>query len=218
MYTVSFLSGKGGVTKTSLARAVAVTFVNSGWETGVIDFDLGQSSFMSWNNRRAAMGHEPVINVKSGSIRDLKKVQAEAPFHLLIADGAAYGSQQTEDIALVSDMIVMSCRFSIDDMEAAVQTMNALVLKGVDPQRFCVVFSGVPEQRTAANYIAAQAYMKQTPYFMVDGFIEQKNSLTDAQNIGLALCEVPFASLRSKIDAVMVNIATRLHELEPLAA
>lgn len=84
--------------------------------------------------------------------------------------------------------------------------------------RFSVVFSGVPEQRSPENYIAAKAYMKQTPYFMVDGFIEQKNSLTDAQNIGLALCEVQFPSLRSKIGAVMMHIVTRLYELEPLAA
>lgn len=210
--TISFLSGKGGVTKTTIARAIAVAFTSAGWKTGVLDQDTGQNSMFKWNGRRKYYGHEP-LDIRSGSLNDARKMIQANQHHLVLIDGAAYGSRDTVEAAKMSDMIVVSCRFSLDDMESAVETMNKLVLEGIPAERFCVVFSGVPEQRSPANYVNAQNWMKQTPYFICDGFIEQKNSLTDAQNEGLAINEVKFASVRKKIDQVMENIATRFHEL-----
>lgn len=210
--TISFLSGKGGVTKTTIARAIAVAFTSAGWKTGVLDQDTGQNSMFKWNGRRKYYGHEP-LDIRSGSLNDARKMIQANQHHLVLIDGAAYGSRDTVEAAKMSDMIVVSCRFSMDDMESAVETMNKLVLEGIPAERFCVVFSGVPEQRTPTNYVNAQNWMKQTPYFICDGFIEQKNSLTDAQNEGLAINEVKFASVRKKIDQVMENIATRFHEL-----
>ncbi|ELK5289424.1 ParA family protein [Salmonella enterica] len=210
--TISFLSGKGGVTKTTIARAIAVAFTSAGWQTGVLDQDTGQNSMFKWNGRRKYYGHEP-LDIRSGTLRDARKMIDAGQHHLVLIDGAAYGSRDTVEAAKMSDMIVVSCRFSLDDMESAVETMNKLVLEGIPAEKFCVVFSGVPEQRSPANYVNAQNWMKQTPYFICDGFIEQKNSLTDAQNEGLAINEVKFASVRKKIDQVMENIATRFHEL-----
>ncbi|EJF7575688.1 P-loop NTPase [Salmonella enterica subsp. enterica] len=211
--SIAFLSGKGGVTKTSLARALAVAYINAGWVTGILDQDTGQNSFHKWNNRRKHFGHKPDIDVRGGTLNDARKMLDSNQFHLVLVDGAAYGSRDTVEAAKMVDMIVVSCRFSMDDMESAVETMNRLVLEGIPAEKFCVVFSGVPEQRSPVNYVNAQAWMKQTPYFICDGFIEQKNSLTDAQNEGLALNEVKFPSVRKKIDQVMENIATRFHEL-----
>ncbi|EMD0638894.1 ParA family protein [Salmonella enterica] len=211
--TLSFLSGKGGVTKTTIARAICVAYTNAGWKTGVIDQDSGQNSMFKWNGRRKHFGHTPELEIRSGSLHDARKMIAANQHHLVLIDGAAYGSRDTVEAAKLSDMIVVSCRFSLDDMESAVETMNKLVLEGIPAEKFCVVFSGVPEQRTPANYVNAQNWMKQTPYFICDGFIEQKNSLTDAQNEGLAINEVKYPSVRKKIDQVMDNIATRFHEL-----
>ncbi|HGX3708925.1 TPA: P-loop NTPase [Escherichia coli] len=211
--SIAFLSGKGGVTKTSLARALAVAYINAGWAVGIVDQDTGQNSFHKWNGRRTHFGHTPTIDVRSGSLRDAKHLIDSNTKHLVLVDGAAYGSRDTVEAAKMVDMIVVSCRFSLDDMESAVETMNRLVLEGVPAEKFCVVFSGVPEQRSPVNYVNAQAWMAQTPYFICNGFIEQKNSLTDAQNEGLALNEVKFPSVRKRVDQVMESIATRFHEL-----
>ena len=213
MKKISFLSGKGGVTKTTLARAVSVAFIKAQWVTGVFDLDLGQNSYRNWNERRKHFGHTPEIEVISGTVRDIERVEAEDRHHVLIVDGAAYGSRDTEAVAKISDMIVVSCRFSLDDMQSAVETMNNLVLKGIPPERFCVVFSGVPEQRTPMNYVNALEYFNQTPYFVSTGFIEQKNSFTDAQNEGLALNEVRYPSVRKKVEQVLDSIFDRFGEL-----
>ncbi|EGC0267540.1 P-loop NTPase [Salmonella enterica] len=212
-YVVSCLSGKGGVTKTSIARAVAVKFLSEDWLVGVIDIDLAQASFRKWNIRRDAAGHLPAIPVISGSLADVARLKEEEQFHMLVVDGAAYGSLDSQRVAEMSDLIIVSCRFSLDDMESAVSTINALVLKGVPKERFCLVFSGVPEQRTSANYERARAYLEQTPYFIAEGFIEQMNSITDAQNEGLAMNEIRYPTLRAKINQVLDSIVARLEQL-----
>ncbi|EIP9221010.1 hypothetical protein LT875_002456 [Salmonella enterica] len=212
-YVVSFLSGKGGITKTSMARGTAVHFRRAEWEVGGLDLDMGQASFRRWNERRDAYGHSPNINIISGSVNDIARLKESGQFHMLIVDGAAYGSYETELVAQQSDLIVVGCRFSLDDMESAVETMNGLVAKGVPVERFCVVFSGVPEQRRPINYVNALEYMKQTPYHVAAGFIEQMNCITDAQNIGLAMNEVRFPSVRKKLDQVFGSIEDYLDKV-----
>lgn len=209
-YVVSFLSGKGGVTKTTKARALAVKFRQDEWEVGVLDIDTAQASFRKWNNRRVNNGIEPSMPVMAGTLRDLATMKESGEYHLIIVDGAAYGSLEARQAAEQSDLVVVGCRFSYDDMDSAVETINSLVLKGIPKERFCLVFSGVPEQRNDRNYEAAYAYLAQTGYYIVPGYIEMKNSITDAQNMGLAMNEIQFTSLREKIDHVMNGIVARL--------
>ncbi|EDY2030072.1 ParA family protein [Salmonella enterica] len=212
-YVISFLGGKGGITKTTLARAVAVKFRLEDWLVGGLDIDTAQASFRRWNMRRQNSGITPELPVYAGTVGDIATMKQAEEFHLIIADGAAYASMDSYIVAEASDLIVVSCRFSIDDMESAVETMNGLVKRGVPVDRFCVVFSGVPEQRSTVNHDNAKAYMAQTPYFVADGYIEQMNSITDAQNVGYAMNEVRYASVQKKIDVVLSSIVDRLEQV-----
>jgi chromosome partitioning protein len=212
-YVITFLGGKGGITKTSLARATAIKFRQDDWLVGGLDIDTAQASLRRWNQRRHNSNIEPSFPVRAGSARDIATMKEEGQFHLIIADGAAYGSLESVLLAQSSDLIVVPCRFSIDDMESAVETMNRLVQKGIPVERFCVVFSGVPEQRSPVNYNNALEYMSQTPYFVAKGYVEQMNSITDAQNVGYAMNEVRYASLQKKIDIVLDSIVQRLEQI-----
>lgn len=209
-YVVSFLGGKGGITKTTFARATSVKFRKDDWEVGALDIDTAQTSFVKWNKRRQANGIAPYFPVISGTLLDLPKMKAEGRYHLIVVDGAAYASKDAENVALQSDLVVVPCRFSYDDMDAAVETINNLVRKGVPKDKFCLVFSGVPEQRTESNYLSAREYLTQTPYFVAEGYIEQMNSITDAQNMGYAMNEVRYPSVRAKVDRVLDGIVARL--------
>ncbi|EJG5414309.1 hypothetical protein NAD41_000910 [Salmonella enterica] len=212
-YVISFLSGKGGITKTTLARAISVKFTKDEWKVGGLDIDTAQASFHYWNTLRENNGITPTFDVMNGTPNDLPRLVAESRYHLIVVDGAAYGSMDSQKVAEQSDMIVVGCRFSIDDMKSAVETMNGLVRKGIPIDRFCVVFSGVPEQRTLTNYNNAAAYMAKTPYFVANGFIEQMNSITNAQNVGYAMNEVQYPSVREKIDVVLNNIVARMEQI-----
>ncbi|ENE5752051.1 ParA family protein [Salmonella enterica subsp. enterica serovar Bareilly] len=209
-YVISFLSGKGGVTKSTQARATAVKFRKDDWEVGVLDIDLAQATFRKWNNRRQNHGFLPAMPVTAGTLRDLEGMKESGQYHLIIVDGAAYGSLDAVLAAEKSDLVVVGTRFSLDDMDSAVETINNLVLKGIPKERFCIVFSGVPEQRNDRNYEQAYEYLSQTGYHIVPGYIEMKNSVTYAHNVGQAMNEVQSPSLRAKIDAVLDGIVAHL--------
>ncbi|WP_340700532.1 ParA family protein [Vibrio harveyi] len=49
---ISFLSQKGGVTKSTLARAVAVAFAQNDWSVHLADMDWQQQTCGKWTARR----------------------------------------------------------------------------------------------------------------------------------------------------------------------
>lgn len=188
-----------------MARGTAIHFCRAEWEVGGLDLDVAQASFRRWNERRQEYSNTPLLDVISGSINDIR-LKAPGLYRLLIADGAAYGSLETGPVVKMVDLIVVGCLFSLDDMESAVETMNGLVAKGVPLERFCVVFSGVPEQHRPVNYVNVQEYMDHTPYHVATGFIEQMNCITGAQNIGPVMNEVRYPFVRKKLDQVYGSI------------
>lgn len=204
---------KGGVSKTTLIRLLAAAYAAAQWKIATIDIDTGQVSLLNWNKRRLHYGHEPIFPVISGNVNTIRDLKASDEYHLILADGAAYGSLASEQIAQLSDMVIIPTRFSLDDMEAAVALMNGLVIKGIPKERLAVVFAAVPEQRSDAPYLRAKAYMEQTGYYIVPGFIEMKNSFTDAQNEGLSIGEVQYGSLRQKVDIVLQGLFDRFAQL-----
>ena len=56
---VSFVSNKGGVGKSTLARALAVEAVRDGTRVLLADVDEGQHTSLKWNARRDKSGIEP---------------------------------------------------------------------------------------------------------------------------------------------------------------
>jgi chromosome partitioning protein len=58
-------SQKGGVSKSSIARNLAVTFALNEWEAKIMDIDLDQSTCQGWSLRRMAAGYEPAIRVET---------------------------------------------------------------------------------------------------------------------------------------------------------
>ena len=59
-YIVGVVSQKGGVGKSTLARAVATTYALAGWNVKVADLDINQASSFSWLQRRLARDIQPV--------------------------------------------------------------------------------------------------------------------------------------------------------------
>ncbi|WP_140414231.1 ParA family protein, partial [Bathymodiolus platifrons methanotrophic gill symbiont] len=60
---ISLLNQKGGVGKSSLARALAVEFARNKWAVHVADLDGKQQTSFLWGERRKESGAEPSIDV-----------------------------------------------------------------------------------------------------------------------------------------------------------
>ena len=115
-YKIGVVSQKGGVGKSTLARATASTYAAAGWNVKIADLDINQSTSFSWLQRRLKSGITPVVNVECfGTLAQALRV-ADA-YDLMIFDGAPHATKATVEIAKVSDLVVLPTGLSLDDME-----------------------------------------------------------------------------------------------------
>ncbi len=82
---VSFVSNKGGVGKSTLARALAVEAVRDGSRVLLADVDEGQHTSAKWNVRREEAGIEPPVEV-----RTYERTRESTAAEQALADSASY--------------------------------------------------------------------------------------------------------------------------------
>lgn len=209
---VSVASGKGGVTKSTLSRALSVAYSKADWEALLADLDIGQATSANWMRRRHAAAIEPIFDVLSiGTTTQLKRHIDSGKYDVVIADNAAFASKTTVDVANLSDLMIIPTAFSLDDLESTVNTANSLVKAGIPIKKLAIVFSGVSEND--ADYAAALDYVSQTPYFIIDGYIPRKTSLSKAQDTGRSIIECSYVVPRKKADDVIQAIIDRIDAL-----
>ena len=210
--SIALASGKGGVTKSTLARTLGVSYAKAEWSVFGADLDIGQATMANWMRRRISNGIEPIFDVQSLGSPALakKKIDSEA-WDIVVIDCAAFASKSTVEIANMVNLMVIPTRFSVDDLESTVKTANSLVKDGVPIAKLAIAFSGVAEN--AQDYEDAKAYISQTPYFVIDGYIPQKPALSKALDSGRSLIECAYVGPRERADKVIQGIIDRLEKL-----
>lgn len=208
---ISCLAGKGGVTKTTLARAISAGLTIAGWEGIGVDSDLGQDSLRSFARRREANGITPAIEcVALPQVSQIEAAIASDKHDFIVIDGAAYASAITPKLAALSDLIVIPMRFSVDDMESAVKVAYELMQEGIGVDRILFVFSGVVHTKADENN--ARAYLADTPFNVLPSYIEAKPSYSQAQDVGRSLIETIHPGPRKRAEDVIQRIIdTALH-------
>ena len=83
---IAFVSQKGGVGKSTLARAVAREAAAGGLKTKIADLDTQQGTSVDWHRTRLGAGIEPVIAVEAFATAD-QALKAAGQYDLLIIDG-----------------------------------------------------------------------------------------------------------------------------------
>src|SRR5271168_3517571 len=85
LLTVSFVSQKGGVGKSTLARLFAVGAAHRGNRTLLADFDLEQLTCVEWNALRLKHAVEPDIDARA--FKSLKKLRkSEEAIDYIVVD------------------------------------------------------------------------------------------------------------------------------------
>lgn len=210
--SVAFASGKGGVSKSTLARALGVSYAKSDWSVLGADLDIGQATLANWMRRRIGNHIEPSFDVQSfGSPALIKKKIDSGAWDIVVLDCAAFASKATIEIAHMVDLMVIPTRFSLDDLESTVNTANSLISGGVPVSKLLIAFSAVAEN--LQDYEDARTYIEQTPYFLVDGYIPQKPALSKTQDVGRSIIECAYVAPRLKADKVIQGIINRLEEI-----
>lgn len=191
---LGLISQKGGVGKSTLARAIACEAQKADLNVKIADFDLQQGTFTKWHQRRLQSDLNEV-----GSVEMFKSVKAalEAAegFDMMIMDGEGRASEKTLEIAKVADLVIIPCGVSNDDTEPTCELAKALVDKGIPRSKIVVTLSRVGSDASANR---AREDIQARGFTVVDGYIPEKTSYADAQYVGKSILETRHKSVNDK--------------------
>ncbi len=210
---VAFLSQKGGVGKSTLARALADLAVKSGIKVLVADLDRQQGTVMRWSAQRMSAKILPPINVRAFDNIDAAITCSESD-DLVIVDAPGHASRETLDIARHSHLIVQPTGPGLDDLVPGVLLFHELFAEGIPVSRMTFALC-----RTSAKEeeIAARRYLAKADYTVLAGSIPERSEYRGAQNAGRAITETGNASLNTRAEELMVTLLERLRiEIESL--
>lgn len=187
------------MSKSSLARALAVEAARGGLNVKIGDLDVGQGSTVDWHRDRLAAAVEPVIAVQLH--RSAKEaISASDGIDLLVLDGPARADKETLEIARVSDLVTLPTGASLDDLRPAIRTANSLTKAGIPETRLLFVLSRIG---TDAEADAARAYIREAGYRVAPGYVPERPAFRQIQNEGRAMTEVRYSQLKAAAEAVV---------------
>lgn len=209
-YIIGMVSQKGGAGKSTLARLFARELVKDGFAVKIADLDTQQTTCTEWASDRAEAKLEPEIQVQP--FGNIKTALAEAErFDAYILDGRPHSSQQTLEIAKAAHLTVIPTGQTKDDLRPAVKLAHSLADSGIDPGR--IAFALVKTTNSDAELNAARAYLEQTDYTTLDGFLPVSTAYGIAHDAGKTVTETPHRSLNEKAERLAQSIINRLAAL-----
>ena len=110
-------------------------------------------------------------------------------------DGEGRASEKTLEIAKVADLVIIPCGVSNDDTEPTCELAKALVDKGIPLKKIVVTLSRVGSDASANR---AREDIEARGFTVVDGYIPEKTSYSDAQYVGKSILETRHQSVNDK--------------------
>jgi chromosome partitioning protein len=202
---VAFVSQKGGVGKSSLARAFARESAVNGLDVRIADLDTQQGTSVEWSRSRLDNELEPPVAVES--FGSAKHAISKARCDLLVIDAPARTSAGTLEIARAADIIVQPSGPSLDDLRPCVREFLALAKAGVPLTKLFVALNHVA---TEAEAFAAREYLEQAGINVFGGYIPERAAYRAAQNQGRAITETSFESLNESAESMIQKIVNTL--------
>lgn len=202
---IAFVSQKGGVGKSTLARALAREAAASGLKVKIADLDPDQATIIDWHKVRVQRGVEPSLSVEL--FRTAAQALAGAiSYDLLVIDGPAKASGGTTEIAKRADLIVQPTGASRDDLNPAIRVFHGLVKQGVSPDRLIFALNHIGTDSEAET---ARTYLEEAGYTALPGYLPERPAYRLAQNEGLSITETRFHGLKERADALIQAMIDR---------
>ena len=206
---VSLVSQKGGVGKSSLARALGVALERGRLRVLLADLDPQQGTVTEWAKLRRAHGLLPTVEVRSFKTADDALI-AGGLSDALIVDGPARASSGTLELARQSDLIVQPSGCGLDDLRPAVLLFHELLAAGVGREKLVVALmrsAGEPEEG------AARRYLQKAKYEPLVASVPEHAGYREAMNRGASLVEVADKRLNARADAVIEELMKKVRAI-----
>ena len=203
---IAFVSQKGGVGKSTLARAVAREAAAGGLRVKVADLDTQQGTSVDWHRLRLGAGIEPIVSVEAFATA-AQALAVAGSYDILIIDGPARTSQATLEIARAASLVVQPTGASLDDLRPAVREFHALVKAGLPVHRLTFALNRIG---TPAEEADSRAYLNEAGYSVLDGCLGERPAYRRAQNGGHAVTETRYSGLNARADALIQSLIDRV--------
>lgn len=204
---IGLISQKGGVGKSTLARALAREAAAGGLRVKLADLDTQQGTSSNWHRHRLDIGIEPAFSVEAFKTA-AQALRIASDFDVLVLDGPARASSATLEIGQQASLVIQPTGASVDDLHPAVLTFHELVREGVPKIRLVFALCKIG---TDAEEGEARAYIAQAGFETLVGFIPERPAYRQAQNLGLTITETRFPQLNRRADELLQNVVDRIN-------
>jgi chromosome partitioning protein len=202
---VAFVSQKGGVGKSTLARALATSAVRAGLAVKTVDLDPEQATITVWAQTRDR--YKVCPSIKVDAFRFVKDALASTRGEeFVIIDTPGGISDAVAEIAAHATFLVQPTSPTVDDLYPAVLVFRALerVRISLDQVAFALC-------RTLADEEAsdARAYLSGLGYAVLAGDIPERLEYRNAMNKGRAITEASQELLSARADTMIADLLAR---------
>lgn len=202
---VSFVSQKGGVGKSTLARALLAVGAHD-MKVRLADLDPNQGSVVAWERSRQRNTSAPPCEVVPYATA-ADALAASGDVDLLILDTPAGTSRRTLEVARNSHLVVLPTGPSADDLVPTILTLHELVQEGIPKERLVVAICrvlGEGEEETVRAYVADAGYQ------VLAGAIPERVAYREAQNRGQAITETRSLQLNERAETLMQSLFEKI--------
>jgi chromosome partitioning protein len=202
---ILFTSQKGGVGKSTLARATAVALACAGRKVLLADFDVEQGTCLRWQAQRQARHLEPAIDVAKFS-RETKLDRVSGAYDDVVIDTRGRHDDLALDLAKASDVIFLPSSFSLDDIAPTLAVVESLRKAGIKPSQMAVVFCRTGSSARQAQH--ARSILAMNDIAAIDAVLPQRDGFVSLSATGRTGREAPSASLKAialKLDRALID-------------
>jgi chromosome partitioning protein len=212
-YIIGFVSQKGGVGKSTLARATAVALSRDGFRVRLCDLDTQQGTSIEWYRQRLNSGGKPLSSVEFyGTVKQALQngLDVNPAFDFLVVDAPGRSSAATIELAQQAHLVVQPATGTLDDLRPGVLLFHELLKNRVPPARMLFALT-----RTSSDHEEALAkdYIKAGGYAVLNATLPDSPGYKHAQNEGLSVIETRWDSLNQKAQALIDEVFNTLNRL-----
>jgi chromosome partitioning protein len=199
---VAFLSQKGGVGKSTLARSLAVAAERMGLRTLVADLDPQQRTLMRWLKTRTDLKLKPALRIEAYETAQAA-LQAAHGVDIVILDLPGHVNDEAGLVVRNADLVVQPTSPSVDDLHPAVLVFQALEKVGTPRDRLIFSLCRVLGEKEAD---ATRAYLERQGYRVARGCISERLGYRDALNLGRSLVESRQGNLNNAAQLLLLDL------------
>jgi len=204
---IAFISQKGGVGKSTLARALAAVCAQAGLEVVLADLDPRQQTLIQWQKARTAQRVSPRLSVEPFDNAVEAVIERAEACDLLILDTPGGVNDDTLAVARMAHLIVQPTGPSLDDVHPTVLLFHELVAAGIPKSRLVAALCRVLDEEEET---AARAYLKEAGYEVLEGSIPESLTYRVAHNRGRSLTETNEQAFNERADALIEALLTKV--------